>query len=158
MTRGDMSYVREAKGMTRCMALLVVAGDQERRRWRTVRRPRTFYPASPSSYHHAPLAILCSSLAYPPMPCLSVSSKSTDVNVFVVGALGLRFDHCMANIHMLFKYSTGFRRLILLGTESMAFLLQVKLDPIGLSYYKRRTCLQAGAPGERGATSCYYRI
>lgn len=93
--------------------------------------------ASPCSFEHL------SSLAPPLLPFLldshRVSSKSTDVNVFVVGALGLRFDHCMANIHMLFKYSTGFRRLILLGTESMAFLLQVGLGPVGLSYYKRRT-------------------
>lgn len=55
-------------------------------------------------------------------------------NVFVVGALGLRFDHAIANVHVLFKYRHDFRRLILLGSESMALLLQVRLTPLCLPH------------------------
>ena len=36
-----------------------------------------------------------------------VCSTSTSCNVFVVGALGLRFDHAIANVHMLFKVNCG---------------------------------------------------
>jgi thiamine pyrophosphokinase len=46
-----------------------------------------------------------------------------ETSVFVLGSLGLRFDHNMANLHMLYKYAGQFGRLVLLGHESVAFLL-----------------------------------
>lgn len=49
--------------------------------------------------------------------------QSSRLNVFVLGALGQRFDHTMANCHILYRYSKVFRRLVLLGEESLAFLL-----------------------------------
>jgi len=49
--------------------------------------------------------------------------QSRRTNVFVLGALGQRFDHAMANCHLLYRYGGVFRRLILLGNESVAFLL-----------------------------------
>jgi len=44
-------------------------------------------------------------------------------NVFVLGGLGPRFDHAMANLHLLYKYTPEFNRLILFGHESTATLL-----------------------------------
>jgi thiamine pyrophosphokinase len=49
--------------------------------------------------------------------------QSRRTNVFVLGALGQRFDHAMANCHLLYRYAGVFRRLVLLGNESVAFLL-----------------------------------
>jgi thiamine pyrophosphokinase len=59
---------------------------------------------------------------------------SAATNVFVVGSLGLRFDHAMAAVHILHKYGGVFRRLVLLGPESTAFLLpagrhRIHVDP-----------------------------
>ncbi len=51
------------------------------------------------------------------------SAQSRRTNVFVLGALGQRFDHAMANCHLLYRYDGVFRRLVLLGNESLAFLL-----------------------------------
>lgn len=49
-------------------------------------------------------------------------ASPSDCQVVVLGALGLRFDHSMANIHMLYKYQC-FERFMLIGFESIAFLL-----------------------------------
>lgn len=62
------------------------------------------------------------------------TALSRRTNVFVVGALGLRFDHAMAGVHILHKYAGAFRRLVLLGPESLAFLLppgrhRIRVDP-----------------------------
>ncbi|GAB5029798.1 thiamin pyrophosphokinase 1 [Nannochloropsis oceanica] len=49
--------------------------------------------------------------------------QSLRTNVFVLGALGQRFDHAMASCHLLYRYAGVFKRLVLLGNESVAFLL-----------------------------------
>lgn len=66
-----------------------------------------------------------------PKPPTALSRRT---NVFVVGALGLRFDHAMAGVHILHRYEGAFRRLVLLGPESLAFLLpagkhRIRVDP-----------------------------
>ena len=66
-----------------------------------------------------------------PKPPTALSRRT---NVFVVGALGLRFDHAMAGVHILHRYDGAFRRLVLLGPESLAFLLpagkhRIRVDP-----------------------------
>jgi len=69
-----------------------------------------------------------------PPPPRGATPRSRATNVFVVGALGLRFDHAMASVHIVHKYAGAFRRLVLLGSESLAFLLpagkhRIHVDP-----------------------------
>lgn len=54
---------------------------------------------------------------------LPATPWSARTNVFVLGSLGLRFDHAMATVHLLHKYQGAFRRVVLLGPESLVFLL-----------------------------------
>merc|ERR1712070_37698 len=56
--------------------------------------------------------------------------KSTELNnnhistVYIVGAVGSRFDHSMSNINALYKYSSDFDQLVLVGAESFVMLLE----------------------------------
>jgi len=45
------------------------------------------------------------------------------LSVVAMGAFGGRLDQQMANINMLYRYAGAFERLVLLGDESLAFLL-----------------------------------
>ena len=56
------------------------------------------------------------------------ASQGIISKVYIVGAVGSRFDHSMSNVNALYKYSSEFDQVILVGVESFVMLLEPNVE------------------------------